>query len=177
MRYITNESEKKRAEKYIEEAKTIAQKATCGRAKCGAVIVKDNEIIGTGFNSPPGSDENEKRCEVKKNQYDVKVTDKTCCMHAEQRAVMDALRNHSDKIKGSKLYFSRFYPDWRQRLAGESEKVQLCCTICTKMMFDVGIEEFVLPHVGGIGVYAKDEYVKRSFGYGKYTVDKIYAMS
>ena len=177
MRYITNESEKKRAEKYIEEAKTIAQKATCGRAKCGAVIVKDNEIIGTGFNSPPGSDENERRCEVRKNQYDIKVTDKTCCMHAEQRAIMDALRNHSDKIKGSKLYFSRFYPDGRQRLAGESEKVQLCCTICTKMMFDVGIEEFVLPHVGGIGVYAKDEYVKRSFGYGKYTVDKIYAMS
>jgi deoxycytidylate deaminase len=172
MRYITNKAEKSVAEKFIIEAKAVAQEATCYRAKCGAVIVKDGEIIGRGYNSPPGNDGDERRCKVKKNEYDIKVTDKTCCMHAEQRAIMDALRYHADKLDGSKLYFSRFYPDGRQRFVGEREgKVQLYCTVCTKMMFDVGIAEFVLPHVNGIGVYSKDEYLIRSFGYGKFTLD------
>ncbi|MFA6338950.1 MAG: deaminase [Candidatus Paceibacterota bacterium] len=174
MRYITDKNEKIVADKYIEEAKIMAQKATCSRAKCGAVIVKDEEIIGRGFNSPPYNDEKERRCENKKNEYDIKVTDKTCCMHAEQRAIMDALRNHADKLEGSKLYFSRFYSNGKQRLTGGREgKNQLYCTVCTKMMFDVGVAEFILPHVKGIGVYLAEEYLVRSFGYGKYDVEKL----
>jgi len=171
MEYILDKNKKTVAEKYIEEAKVMAQKATCGRAKCGAVIVKDNEIIGKGFNSPPGNDEKERRCEIKKNEYDQKVTDKTCCMHAEQRAIMDALCRHPNKIEGSKLYFSRFYPDGRQRLAGG--KIQLYCTVCTKMMLDVGIAEFILPHQDGIGVYTRNEYLDRSFNYGEHVENKV----
>src|SRR3989344_7407990 len=151
MKYIIDKKEKVIAEKYIEEAGTVAQKATCQRAKCGAVIVKDNDIIGGGFNSPPNNDDKERRCEIKKDEYDQKVTDKTCCVHAEQRAIMDALRHRSDKIRESKLYFSRFYPDGQQRILGG--EIQLYCTICTKMMFDVGIAEFILSHQNGICVY------------------------
>ena len=77
MKYIIDKKEKVIAEKYIEEAGTVAQKATCQRAKCGAVIVKDNEIIGRGFNSPPNNDDKERRCEIKKDEYDQKITDKT----------------------------------------------------------------------------------------------------
>ncbi|MDO8569913.1 MAG: deaminase [bacterium] len=169
MKYILDENQKAIAERYIKEAKTMAQKATCGRAKCGAIIIKDGKVIGKGFNSPPGNDEKECRCEIKKDQYDIKVTDKTCCMHAEQRAIMDALCNYPDKIKGSKLYFARFYPDGKQRFVGGREgKNQLYCTICTKIMFDVGIAEFILPHINGISVYTRDEYLDKSFSYGKH---------
>jgi hypothetical protein len=163
------DKDKTLAEKYIEKAKILAKKATCKRAKCGAVLVKDGEIIGEGFNSPPGNDENERRCEIKKDEFDKKVTDKTCCVHAEQRAVMDALHNNLDKIKGSKLYFARFYPDGELRLnGGNGGKNQLYCTVCTKIMFDVGIAEFILPNVKGIAAYAKNEYLSRSYDYGKY---------
>lgn len=171
MKYIDNKEEKAVAKKYIEEAKMVAQKATCQRAKCGAVIVKDKKIIGRGFNSPPGNDEKERRCALDKKGYGYKVTDKTCCVHAEQRAIMDAIRNHPDKIEGSKLYFARFYPDGTQRFTGGNEgKNQLYCTVCTKIMIDVGISEFILPHIKGIGAYTKDEYLKRSFEYGKHSV-------
>ncbi|OGD69566.1 hypothetical protein A3E89_02045 [Candidatus Campbellbacteria bacterium RIFCSPHIGHO2_12_FULL_35_10] len=165
MKFIEEEKEKSIAEKFIEEAKKEAKKATCQRAMCGAVIVNDGEIIGRGFNSPPCDNEHERRCDIKKNEYDQKVTDKTCCVHAEQRAVMNALRDNPQKLKGSKLYFSRFYPDGEQRFLGG--KIQLYCTICTKMMFDVGIEEFILPHQEGIVVYNREEYLKKSFEYGK----------
>lgn len=171
MEYILDENKKAVALRHIEEAKREAQKATCTRAKCGAVIVSGDEIIGRGFNSPPGNDEKERRCEIKKNEYDQKVTDKTCCMHAEQRVVMDVLRNHPDKLKGARLYFARFYADGRPRLLGG--EIQLYCTLCTKMMFDVGIAEFVLLHQKGISVYPADEYVKRGFNYGKHPDEEV----
>ena len=162
------DGEKTIAEKYINEAIVIAQKATCERAKCGAVIIKDGEIIGRGFNSPPGNNESERRCMNEKSAYDPKVTDKTCCMHAEQRAVIDALKNHAEKLGGSKLYFARFYANGEQRLnGGNGGKNQLYCTVCTKIMFDVGVSEFILPHVDGIAAYNSNEYLTRSFNYGK----------
>lgn len=37
---------------YMELAADQARKATCTDARCGAVIVKDGEVIGKGFNSP-----------------------------------------------------------------------------------------------------------------------------
>ncbi len=33
------------AEKFLNEAKEVALELTCLRVKCGAIIVKDNEII------------------------------------------------------------------------------------------------------------------------------------
>ena len=40
-----------------------------------------------------------KRCTCDKASYHRKVTDKTCCIHAEQRAIMNALRNHPEEIE------------------------------------------------------------------------------
>jgi hypothetical protein len=163
MTYITDQVQKARAEKYIDAAKEVAQQATCERAKCGVVIVKNEQIIGRWFNSPAGHDEMERRCAIKKQEYGQKVTDKTCCVHAEQRAIMDALRHYPDQLDGAQLYFSRFYPDGRQRLLGG--KIKMYCTICAKMMRDVGIAEFILPGQDGICSFAQNEYVTDCFNY------------
>lgn len=97
MKYLTSDEEQQ-AMRYIEKAAEIASQATCERAHCGCVIVENNEIIGTGFNSPPGDKENQRRCKNDKTMYNKKVTDKTCCVHAEQRAIMNALIDNPDKI-------------------------------------------------------------------------------
>jgi hypothetical protein len=44
------------------------------------------------------SQENQRRCSNDKDKYNKKVTDKTCCVHAEQRAIMNALIDAPDKI-------------------------------------------------------------------------------
>jgi len=171
MKYITDEQEKRQAENFIEKAKEEAHKATCDRAKCGAIIVSSTgDILSRGFNSPPGESEEERRCSLDKRSYDFKVTDKTCCMHAEQRAIISALRTHPNKLNGAKLYFARFRSDGTQQLNGDMDaKHQLYCTLCTKLMYDVGIAEFILPHVKGIGVYTRDEFLKRSYDYSPYS--------
>lgn len=149
--------------RWSDEVKKVALLATCRRVKCGAIIVKDGEIIGTGYNSPPGNSETERRCKTSKSEYDQKVTDKTCCVHAEQRAIMDALSRHANKLSGSQMYFIGFRPNGELRL--DNGKIKLYCTICTKMMFDVGISEFILMSSDGFVSYSADAYNRLSYGY------------
>ncbi|MGV8161851.1 MAG: hypothetical protein ACP5N2_00785 [Candidatus Nanoarchaeia archaeon] len=159
MRYLTGEEEKN-AQEYMNTAAKIALSGTCERSLCGAVIVKEKIIIGQGFNSPPRELESQRKCSIKKNMYDQKVTDKTCCMHAEQRAIIDALKNNPSQIIGSTLYFIH--------LSNEKERVPAkkpYCTICSKLALDVGISEFVLSTQNGICVYDTEEYNLISFEY------------
>lgn len=161
MKILSNKEEKKALE-YIEKAAEVAKIATCQRSKCGSVIVILDKIIGSGFNSPTKDDENQRRCSIKKESYNIKVTDKTCCIHAEQRAIMDALRKNPEKLQGSRLYFIRLDENEKPSKAGEPY-----CTICSKMALDVGILEFVLWNDQGVCVYETREYNELSFNFGK----------
>jgi len=145
---------------WMERAASVARHATCGRSRCGSIIVSAGEVIGEGFNSPPGNSESERRCDRKKSEYHPKVTDKTCCVHAEERAILDALRRHPDRVAGSTLYFVRLDAEGDVSYADEPY-----CTICSKMAFDVGISLFVLWREEGIAAYPTDEYNRLSFGY------------
>jgi deoxycytidylate deaminase len=160
MIYLSGDEEN-RALEYLAKAADVAQDSTCERSKCGSLIVKLDEIIGQGFNSPPQNLESQRRCVCSKDAYHKKVTDKTCCVHAEQRAIMDALRNNPDKIHGSILYFIRLKDNGTASRAGEPY-----CTICSKMALDVGIAEFVLWHDTGVCVYHTEEYNLLSFQFG-----------
>jgi deoxycytidylate deaminase len=153
-------TEETQAKKYFEKAAEIAKKATCTRAKCGTVIVKNGEIIGNGYNSPPNHLESQRRCKKEKEEYSKKITDKTCCIHAEQRAIIDALTHKASNINGATLYFTRI------NAANETEKSgNPYCTICSKMALDVGIKEFVLWHESGITAYDTNEYNSKSYDY------------
>ena len=155
---ILSGDEEKIARRHFEEALSAAQKATCERAKCGSVIVKDGNVIGRGYNSPPHDSEEERRCQNEKNRYDPKVTDKTCCMHAEVRAIMDALAKNPQRLKGAKLYFIRLGTEGKPGFSGEPY-----CTICSKMALDSGISEFLLWKKEGIAAYPTDEYNTLSY--------------
>ncbi len=145
---------------WMAKAAEVAARATCGRSKCGSVIVRNNEIIGEGFNSPPGNADNQRRCDVEKSSYHAKVTDKTCCVHAEERAIMDALRRNPEKLPGSTLWFIRLDAEGKPKFSGRPY-----CTICSKLALDAGIAEFVLYHEEGITAYPTDEYNDLSYGF------------
>jgi len=97
MRYLHNEEDLD-ARGYLFECVQLAQHATCQRSRCGSVIVQDGQIIGSGYNTPPHNLESQRRCSCAKENYHRKVTDKSCCMHAEQRAIIDALQHNADKL-------------------------------------------------------------------------------
>ena len=95
MKYLQEQLEKE-AMQWMNEATQVANQALCLNAKCGAVIVKDNQIIGAGYNAPPQNKEENRMCDKKfgpgKPNYD-----KTCCLHAEWRAIINALKDNPTK--------------------------------------------------------------------------------
>ena len=94
---IISEKEESNVKFIFDEAVKEALKSTCLRSKCGSVIIKNGKIIGKGFNSPPKNLESQRKCLQNKKEIDEKVADKTYCVHAEQRAIINALENNSDK--------------------------------------------------------------------------------
>lgn len=141
---------------YFDAAIADAKFSTCHRSKCGCVIVgEDGEYVGHGFNSQPcyaaGS------C-TKDNLSSTFKSDKTCCVHAEQRAIMHALRFNPDELPGSTLYFIRLDDKGNPKKSGKPY-----CTICSKMALDAGIKWFVLWHEEGPTFYDTKEYNELSF--------------
>ncbi|MFA5987348.1 MAG: deaminase [Candidatus Paceibacterota bacterium] len=158
MNYLKGDLEKD-AVNWMEKAAEVAKKALCLNAKCGTVIVKEGKIIGEGYNAPPLDKEENRTCN-KKFGLGKPNFDRTCCMHAEWRAIMDALRRNPDKLQGSNLYFTRVGAGGEIKKSGKPY-----CTVCSRMALDAGIDKFILWHEEGICEYPTDEYDKLSYGY------------
>ena len=158
MRVLTG-LEELTAKEYFDEAADVALDSKCLRAPCGSVIVKDDEVIGYGYNAPP---DDKKLAQCRKDYLpDDFKSDKTCCVHAEQNAIIDALARNAQKLPGSRIYFIRLDAETKeQQLAGEPY-----CTICSKMSQRVEIAEFALLREEGVCVWDSDEYNQKSFAY------------
>jgi deoxycytidylate deaminase len=161
MRIISDPKELAFVEKTYARIAELAKTAGCHDWQCAAVIVgADGKTAGEGVNSPPSNLESERRCHANKTLLHPKVSDKSCCIHAEQRAVMDALKRNPAKLSGSTLYYCRLGKNGKLALSGEP-----WCTICSKMALDAGVAEFVLKKAEGYVAYATDEYNRLSFSY------------
>lgn len=86
---------------------TVATRATCDRGRSGCIIVKDRQIIATGYvGSPPGIDHCDDIGHLMKKVIDDDGTARQHCMrtiHAEQNAICQAAR-HGISLEGSTLY-------------------------------------------------------------------------
>lgn len=142
---------------YIAAATIEATKATCLRDKCGAVVVKDGVIIGRGWNGPAGNDVTDRKCELDLVHSPKPKSDRTCCVHAEWRAIIDAIRTAGD-IMESSLYFARVDDNGTMLYAGVPY-----CTVCSRLALDAGIAYFVLAHESGIKRYDTKEYNDLSY--------------
>src|SRR6185503_9673214 len=109
----------------LHDCVQLALKSTCHRSKCGSLIVanpswftalspelKENKcvfhdnttVIGRGYNSMPC---NVTGACVKDELPATFKSDRTCCVHAEQRAIMAAIAHAPKLVEGSVLFFIR----------------------------------------------------------------------
>jgi len=158
MVYLQNEQERE-AIRWMNEAAKLAERALCSRAKCGTIIVKGGEIIGEGYNAPPLDLVEHSMCNADRSFGQPKY-DKTCCLHSEWRAILDALKRNAGKVSGSKLYFVRVDEDGKTKRSGKPY-----CTVCSRLALDVGIDTFLLWHEEGVCEYPTDEYNRLSYEY------------
>jgi len=147
-------------EEYFNEAAAQAKQSGCQKAKCGAILVSNGEIIGRGFNSPAGGEQN--RCLDNYIIPEDNKKDISCCPHAEVRAIHDALANFPNQVKGSYLYFMRVNNSDANTFAGVPY-----CTLCSKEALDSGVAKFGLWHQEGIKLYDIQEYNNLSYQFFK----------
>jgi dCMP deaminase len=124
---------------YLNIARQVASRSTCLRRKYGAVIVKNDEIISTGYN---GSSRGEQNCCDKgvcwREEHNIphgEQYEKCVAVHAEQNAIISAERS---KMIGATLYLAGIDVQ-----TGKFIEDAEPCLICSRMIKNAGITEVV----------------------------------
>ena len=125
---------------YLDIAQTVSQRSTCLRRRFGAIIVKNDVIVSTGYNGAPRGRKN--------------CTDLASChredlgiprgeryelcrsIHSEANAIIAAPRT---EMLGSTLYMCCTSP-----LTGEILPDTSNCMMCKRMIINAGIERVII---------------------------------
>ncbi len=124
---------------FFEIAKAVATRSTCFRNKVGAVIVKDKEIISTGYNGAPSYQKNCLEigyCFRNKNNIASGKSLELCRAvgsHAESNAVILAAK-HGHSTNGATLY-----------IVGH----KFICNQCKAIIANSGIKRVLLKDLEG----------------------------
>ena len=125
---------------YLDIAQTVAGRGTCLRRNFGAIIVKNDQILSTGYAGAPRGRRN--CCDLgyclrtKMNIPRGERYELCRSVHAEANAIIHASR--SDMI-GSTLYLVG-----RDAVSGELVPDANPCSMCTRMIINAGISRVVV---------------------------------
>ena len=120
---------------YLDLAEIVSQRCTCIRRHYGAVIVKNDEVISTGYVGAPRGRKNCSDlgiCIREKMQIPRGERYELCrSVHAEANAIISCSR---DKMIGASLYLTG-----KECKTGEYIKNSCCCSMCKRMVINAGI--------------------------------------
>lgn len=121
---------------YLDLAEMVLQRCTCLRRHYGAVIVKNDEVISTGYVGSPRGRKNCTdigECVREKLQIPRGERYELCrSVHAEANAIISASR---DKMLGASLYLTG-----KEAQSGEYIKNASSCSMCKRLIINSGIE-------------------------------------
>lgn len=125
---------------YLDIAETVLQRGTCLRRNYGAVIVKNDEIISTGYTGAPRGRVNcidLNYCYRKENKIPSGQMYERCrSVHAEMNAIISAARN---EMIDSTLYLVGI-----TATSGDYVKNASPCLMCKRLIINSGIEEVII---------------------------------
>ena len=125
---------------YLDIAQTVLERATCLRRVYGAIIVKNDEIISTGYNGAPRGRKNcvdlgyctREQLKVPRGErYELCRS-----VHAEANAIISASRRD---MAGGTIYLVG-----RNAATGELLNDATSCLMCRRMIINAGIDEVVI---------------------------------
>lgn len=125
---------------YLDIAQTVAERSTCLRRQFGAIIVKNDTIIATGYNGAPRGRKNcsdlnycfRDRMNIPRGErYELCRS-----LHAEANAIIAASR---EQMIGSTLYMVCISPRDGSVQPGTSS-----CMMCKRYIINAGIETVVV---------------------------------
>ena len=116
-------------EYFLSIAKLVSSRSTCLRRQVGAVVVKNKQVLATGYNGAPSGITHCDKVGCLREELKVPSGQRheLCrALHAEQNAFLQAAR-HGASLDGATLYITT-QP----------------CSICAKMIINVGIKKVVI---------------------------------
>ena len=151
---------------FLEIALSVARRSTCLRRKFGAVIVKDNTIVGTGYNGNARGVVNCHEVGCIKNMMELpagRAYDYCPAVHAEENAIINS--NRADRI-GATLYIAGLNASGEYTMA-------LPCQRCQRKIINSQIEEVVILKDDGTPLKVKvSEYVENDTDWYKTLIEK-----
>ena len=126
---------------YLDIAETVAERGTCLRKDYGCIIVKNDEIIATGYAGAPRERENcvdLGYCTKKQIYPNMHHGGYDACrsVHAEQNAIISAARKD---MLGSIMYLVG-----KRKENNEYEEGPMCCQTCRKLIINAGIDKVIV---------------------------------
>jgi len=125
---------------YLDIAQTVAERSTCLRKMFGAIIVKNDEVISTGYVGAPRGRKNcsdigecirEKLNIPRGERYELCRS-----VHAEANAIISASRRD---MLGAVLYLVGVEVSTGEYVSGGNS-----CSMCKRMIINAGISEVVV---------------------------------
>ena len=136
---------------YLDIAQTVLERSTCRRRHYGAIIVKSDEIVSTGYNGAPRGRCNCTDmgvCHREELQIPSGQRYELCrSVHAEANAIISASRRD---MLGSTLYLVG-----RDAKTGEYLTDTTSCSMCRRLIINAGIDK-VIARIGEDGVKITD---------------------
>lgn len=137
---------KSKHEYYLGIAREVAQRSTCFRRSIGAIIIRDDQIISTGYVGAPrktkDSFEHGSCLRDKLNIPHGQRYELCRSVHAEQNAIINAARAGVSLLGGDMYIFGVVF--------GENTPINAFpCFICKKMIINSGINRVICSTVDG----------------------------
>ncbi len=125
---------------YLDIAQTVAERSTCLRRCYGAILVKSDEIISTGYNGAPRGRKNCADLGVcTREQMNIPSGQRyELCrsVHAEANCIISAARRDT---LGATLYLACRDPQTGELIAGSTS-----CTMCRRLIINAGITQVII---------------------------------
>ena len=125
---------------YLDHADVVSKRCTCLRRHFGAVIVKNDEVIATGYAGAPRGRKNctdlgyciRKKLNIPRGErYELCRS-----VHAEANAIISAER---EKMIGATMYISG-----READSGAYIKNSNSCSMCKRLIINAGIQNVLI---------------------------------
>ena len=125
---------------YLDIAQTVSERSTCLRRRFGAIIVKNDVIVSTGYNGAPrgrkncnelGSCYRDSLGIPKGERYELCRS-----VHAEANAIISASR---EQMLGATLYMCCTDPKTEEIIGGMNS-----CMMCKRQIINAGIERVII---------------------------------
>jgi len=143
---------------YLNIAKEVAKRSTCFRRSIGAIIVRDDQIISTGYVGAPRKTKDSFQhgfCLRDKLNIPHGQRYELCrSVHAEQNAIINAARAGVSLLGGDMFIYGEDYKSKKPINA-------FPCFICKKMIINCGLKRVVSStEDGGMKIFLIEEWIR-----------------